>query len=153
MILSPDHLLYLSDGTYVWTASRVASAWAVIRGKTQELLVQRNYTELCLLIGLPGAGKSTWLQKNYKPHVLYVDAVFSSRQSRDPFIQLALAANKPVHAVVFTTPYAVCAARNDLREDDRKVPVDKMEKFRDDLTAEPPELGTEFQSMTTVSTS
>lgn len=138
MILSPDHLLVDLDGTYRFTRERVRAAWDAVAEKTREALRDPAVRGLVLLVGVPGSGKTTWLRSHEDPSLVYVDAVFPSRRSREPFVGLAREAGKPSLALVFTTPFETCLARNDLRHEGRRVPPEKMEQFRSELEAEPP---------------
>jgi predicted kinase len=148
LILSPDHFMYESDGTYRWTPERVVSAWALTLKKVAENLPASR--ELVLLVGIPGAGKSTWLTRHKVPGTLYVDATFFNKVSRAPFIAEARRLGRPVKAVWVNTSLEVCLARNDLRPEDRKVPAEKMHGYHAALEADPPSLDEGFEQVVTV---
>lgn len=145
MILSPDHFLYHADGTYDWTPSRVSSAWRMTLEGVARLLQDPRITSLTLLMGLPGAGKSTWLRHHEVSGVLYVDATFMTRESRLPFLREALAAGKPCDVVFLNTDLEVCQERNASRSSDRAVPREKMIQFA--LALESPTMDEGFRSI------
>ena len=148
MNLSPDHFLYESDGTYVWTPARVRTGWALTVQKFRELLP--SYSAAVLLIGVPGAGKSTWLRANQQPDVLYVDATFTRGIERQPFIEMAQQMGIPIHAVWIHTAFETCVARNSERPEDRAVDRIKMIQMRDNLEADPPTVTEGFSIVTVV---
>jgi predicted kinase len=151
VILSPDHFLYDADGRYAWSPERVTSAWRLTVSKTREALADPRVRKLVLLVGLPGAGKTTWLAGHHDRDVLYVDATFVRRGDRTSFVSLAREAGKPCGAVLFTTPFDLCASRNSLRPPDRSVPPEKMEEMQARLTETPPNFSEGFSEVTLVS--
>lgn len=150
MILSPDDVL-ASDGPYLWTQERVSFAWATVLGRASSLLASPEVRKLVLLVGLPGAGKTTWLRSHEEPDVLYVDATFTKRSERARLLELSASACKPCGVVLFTTPYDLCASRNALRPPGRSVPIEKMEKLHSQLSGTPPDLSEGFSDILLVS--
>lgn len=150
MILSPDHFLIDADGNYSWSPSQVKAAWAATERRVKEFLEDPRYKKLVLLVGIPGAGKSTWLRQHADPFTIYVDATFTLLMARKPFVELAQQANKQVEAVLLDTSFEECCRRNDLRSADRKVPLEKMIRFRDQLLDEPPTLEEGFTKVSRV---
>lgn len=146
MILSPDHLMYTSEGEYAWTEARCAAAWKEISEKFNSSV--GSYYRAVLLVGVPGAGKSTWLQKNAQGGTLYVDATFAKRGHRAPFIHAARRANVPCEAVWIDTPLEVCLQRNSQRSPDRVIP--HLESFHKNLLEEPPSIQEGFSKVTIV---
>jgi len=140
VILSPDHFLIDADGIYSWSPSQAAAAWAATERRVKEFLADPRYTKLVLLVGVPGAGKSTWLQQNQDPYTIYVDATFTLQRARQPFLLAAQQVSKQVEAVLLDTSFEECCRRNDLRSDDRRVPLEKLIRFRDQLLSESPTL-------------
>lgn len=136
MILSPDHFLVRGDGTYDWSPSRVSSAWKMTLDRVEELLPTSQ--ELVLLVGIPGAGKTTWLKNHHTFTLLYVDATLVKKSDRAILIQIAQRMNKTCSAVLLDTPFDECVRRNDLRSDDRRVPYQKMAEFQRLLLETPP---------------
>lgn len=147
MILSPDHFLMHADGSYDWTPSRVASAWAITIEKARTAIHSPRNHKLVLLVGLPGAGKTTWLQSHQEPSTVYVDATFTKRSERAVFISIAADANRPIQAIVFSTPFEECLRRNSLRSVDRSVPMEKMTKLWAQLQDTPPGLDEGFDEI------
>lgn len=150
MIISPDHFLVDADGQYIWTPAGVASAWQATITRVTDLLGDPRYKGVVLLCGLPASGKTTWLKTHAKDDILYVDAVFSLKSRREPFIKLAAEKGKPIEVVFLDTPYEICVARNSQRSEDRQVPPDKMDRFHKDISAELPEISEGFTRVTFV---
>jgi predicted kinase len=150
VIISPDHFLIEPDGTYVWTRGRSQAAWVATIDRVRSLLAEPGFRGLVLLAGLPGAGKSTWLEAHQDPHLVYVDATFTRRAHRAPFLQIAANAEKPADAVLLDTPFEECLRRNNLRPTDRKVPPEKMVQFLNEISVDPPTLGEGFKTVTRV---
>lgn len=147
MILSPDHLMFTSDGVYVWTEDRCAAAWKETTEKFNSLI--NTYYQAALLIGVPGSGKSTWLQKNAQGGTLYVDATFAKKGHRAPFIQMARRAGVPIIGVWINTPLEVCTQRNLQRSPDRVIP--HLEAFHKNLLEEPPSTQEGFSKVLIIS--
>jgi predicted kinase len=150
MILSPDHFLIDAEGNYSWSPLQAKTAWAATERRVKEFLADPRYKKLVLLVGVPGAGKSTWLRQHADPFTIYVDATFTLKMARRPFVELAQQVNKQVEVFLFETPFEQCCRRNDQRSADRKVPLDKMIKFRDQLVSEPPTLEEGFSQVVRV---
>lgn len=132
MIISPDHLLF-SHGKYLWTVTSVRAAWATCMQNLQRAVKCGQYTELVLLCGLPGSGKSTWLKSNNKSSVIYFDATLVKPKDRRPLIDIAKNNNFNVSAVFFDTPFHICMNRNAQRTIDRIVPIETMYNMRSRL--------------------
>lgn len=138
MIISPDHQLYLPDGTYHWTPDRVKQAWADSKQEYARCLASGTFTRVVLLMGIPAAGKSTWLTANHEDDVLYFDATFDLPFKREPYIRLARAVGLPVEIVWLDTPLEVCIERNAARPADRRVPEDTMRAMHAKILSSPP---------------
>ena len=140
MIVSPDTYLYTEDGKYHWTPERVQEAWDRSREAFDGHLQWGNPSKVVLLMGVPGAGKSTWLAEHMMAGVLYFDATFDLPWKREPWIKKALAADLPlgVEIVWFDIPLAVCIARNALRAEDRRVPEAIIRATHDKIMSSPP---------------
>lgn len=151
MIISPDHFLVHADGTYDWTPSRVSSAWALTLTKVRDALSNPRYRRLVLLVGIPGAGKTTWLRSHAEADTIYIDATFTKRSDRTHMVHLVAELDRPIGVVLFSTPFEECLRRNALRTVDRIVPNEKMFELRAQLTDTPPVLSEGFDEIQIVS--
>ena len=109
--------------------------------------------ELVVLVGLQGAGKTTWVSRNLPGHTVVskdhwpharrreerqrrvvaglladgarvvVDNTNPSPAERAPLVELARAAGVPVRAVFLDVPLEVCRARNAARTGRAQVPL------------------------------
>lgn len=147
MVLSPDKLLF-EDGLYLWTPERVAQAWWAV---TEEARRQTPLHEaVVLLVGPPGAGKSTWLAAHEDPRFLYVDAVFPTAEVRQKF--LAQVGTTSTQAIYVRTSLEECLRRNATRSSDRRIPEDKVRRYYDLLSRSPPTLDEGFKQVIIVET-
>jgi len=138
MVVSPDSFLYTPDGVYLWSVPRVKQAWADAKTAFDRALGTGAFTKVVLLMGVPAAGKSTWLSENARPDVLHFDATFALPQWREPWITAARSAGVPVEIVWLDTPLSVCIERNARRSEDRMVPEDTMRAMHSKITSSPP---------------
>ena len=149
MILSPDALLLHPDGRYEWSPDRAYRAWMASMRTLAEVLPR--CTHLVVMVGLPGAGKTTWLTAQaaeMDTSIVYFDATLTRRMDRAPLLQAALRAERPVDAVWHDTPVAVCRARNALRSLERRVPDAAFDAMVRRITA--PAIGEGFRMVTRV---
>ena len=138
MIISPDSLLYTEEGRYHWTPDRVKKAWADSKQEYARCLASGTFTRVVLLMGIPAAGKSTWLAANHEDDVLYFDATFDLPFKRKPYIRLARAAGVSVEIVWPDTPLSVCIERNAARSEDRRVPEAVLRATQAKIADKPP---------------
>ncbi len=143
MIISPDHFLMTPEGQYHWTKERVAQAWEESTQKFKAALASGEFDRVVLLMGAPGSGKSTWLEKNQKPGILFFDAVFKDWKVRAPYLRLAEDAGYYPEVVWVRTPLEVCLERNALRSQDRKVPEETLRGMWETIEKSPPNPGQE----------
>ncbi len=150
LVLCPDKALYTEEGLYEWSPARSQQAWEDTFNRCQELLSCPEVHSLALLIGVPGAGKSTWLETFRELDVVYVDGTFTSRIRRLPFIELAQQAGKAVGGVLIDTPLATCILRNAARDPDRRVPSESLTRMAVSLRDDPPTLQEGFTTLVAI---
>lgn len=151
MVICPDDLLIdYATGTYAWSADAAYAAWLRSAARFTSALADADMDRLVLVVGLPGAGKTTWIAANPQaPNVLVLDAAAMCRRAeRKWFIQQALNAGWLVEAIMLDVPFDVCVARNAARPDGRRVPDDNMQRWRRALQGAPPALDEGFVSIT-----
>jgi predicted kinase len=110
-------------------------------------MAQRSFTELLsgvdlvvALAGAPGAGKTTWVQENRRPGVLYLDATLSRRKTRREVCGVTASAGRPIYCVFLDVDLDVCLTRNATRSPDRRVPPSNIEQAHHRLTVCPPDV-------------
>ena len=151
MVISPDDFLIVAEtGEYVWTLDRVKAAWRETYHQFQAALKYGMFKKVILLIGIPASGKSTWLNSHKEPDTLYVDATFSSKMARYPFLGWAGEKGIPIEAIVMDTPIAVCLSRNQCRPINRQVPEDQVINMAVKLQTEMPTTEEGFAKVTHV---
>lgn len=136
-IVEPDALRVGADGTY---DGAVAMDWSVRAASMQawELAVLRVGSIAVVLVGPPGAGKSTWLAANRRPSAVYFDATMTWPPTREQAIRIAREAGRVVELVVFKTPLEVCLQRNATRPVGRRVPESQVIRQWHELRDKPP---------------
>ena len=151
MIISPDHHIYNDDGTYVWSPGRVKYAWWLCKNLLREF--QEAFGTIYLLVGVPGAGKSTWIAQNGSSDQLYVDATFTEYKGRKDYIKLirSMDPHKRIVAVVFHVDVEVAIQRNATRTEDRRIPEDIIRKMHQRLQSHPVTLAEGFDEIVVVS--
>ncbi len=150
MIISPDNFL-MEGSKYVWTQGRAGWAWKQAFKALAEAIQSGNYTSITIMMGTPGAGKSTWLASNRQEGVIYFDACFATPKARREFMR-EVGNRLPVDVVYLTTPLEVAKTRNNTRTPDRRIGEEVLERMFANLQANPPKLTEGFRSITTVST-
>ena len=138
MLVCPDDYLMTESGEYHWTTERVIAAWDRARETFEGHLKWGRPEKVVLLMGVSGAGKSTWRSENQSAKVLYFDATFDLPWKREPYLQLAFLEKVPVEVVWIDTPLEVCLHRNSKRTSDRKVPEDVLRAMHDKISKNPP---------------
>ena len=157
MIISPDDFLYQTDPitgqqTYVWSPTRVKAAWQETFRALERAIRNPKFTKLVLLVGIPAAGKSTWLKSHHEQDAIYIDATFTQKWARQKPIELAKRYGKRVEAVFLDVPLPVSLERNSHRSPDRRVPDDTIINMAVNLSQEPPSMSEGFDKVLKVQT-
>jgi predicted kinase len=134
-VVSPDHhLIDPTTGLYRWTPARARAAWGQATAELHEALAAGGVSHVVLMVGIPAAGKTSWLHQNAKPGGVYFDATFKDAYARRPIIAVVLQYGVPVEAVVLLTPLDEALRRNATRTPDRRVPDEVLQRMHADLT-------------------
>lgn len=121
------------------TNADVGEAWAEAHRMLRAALARPEIERLIVMVGIPGAGKSTWLK--YQPHdpgVIAFDAVFADRNRRIAMARRGHEAGKAAWCVWLTTDLATCIERNDRRPAWRRVPEPFLRRCEAQLRLAPP---------------
>ncbi len=116
----------------------------------KQAVASTQFKSITLMAGVPGAGKSTFVEKNNDPSVLYLDTVGARPGFRQSVINIARKAGLPVDIVFVDTPFETCVARNSLRSEGRKVPYEALERAAAHLKAYPPTKAEGFRHVTVI---
>lgn len=144
MIICPDSLLEDENGSYVWSPEQARVCWDQALKQLEEIKNQADV--IVLLVGVPAAGKSTWLAaQTLEPRTIYFDATFTRQAGRAEVLDRV--PNLTKVAVVFKTPFGVCLQRNHERPKDRRVPWETMNRMYEQLRREPPQPNEGFSSI------
>lgn len=166
--ISPDQFLFTEEGEYIWTPERLAVAWDKAYEKFADLLGSTGLRP-ALTIGIPGSGKTTWIEFLQRicerecgvpashrsdewvwEDYLFFDATLCTRTMRRPLLEIAQSLDKQIEAVVFEVPFITALRRNALREADRRVPMPTMIRWLEGLEKEPPTLAEGFWRITAI---
>ena len=123
MHINPDHFLE-TDGGRLTTHDRNNEAWRQsYKAFHQALASAGQDTEVYVLVGAQGSGKSTWARQLARtlPKAIIFDAILVKHRERTPLLAAAEAKRVKTIAVWFKTPLAVCLARNAARLPDEVV--------------------------------
>ena len=150
MHINPDHFLETDKGR-VFTHERNNEAWKKsYQLFHQALQVGKPNTEIYVLIGAQGSGKSTWAKKlaRVQPEAIIFDALLIKYRERMPILAAAEARGINTIAVWFKAPLAVCLKRNAARSVDEAVPEQAVRNVFAAL--EPPTLAEGFAKIVEV---
>lgn len=137
MHINPDHFLVTESGRVV-TPERNTVAWEqCYRALAGELDRQADASEVLVLVGPQGAGKSSWARsyaaKN--PSTIIFDAMLVTRAERAPILRAVKEHSGTAVAIWFDTPLDICIARNATRPVDERVPVQAIRNVHAALEA------------------
>lgn len=123
--INPDHYLETATGR-VFTAERNKMAWE--RAFVDLSLALRGSSPpktLYVVMGIQGAGKTTWITSNrsFLANAVVFDAALPARAHRAKVLAIAAQAGSPAIAVWMNTKLELALARNRLRPADQQVPV------------------------------
>lgn len=152
LIVSPDDFR-MDDGKYVHHAEEQKPIWDASYALLKELISQPDHHTLRVMVGLPGAGKSTWICANKAQGVVTFDATMARRKSRKQILQFARQyghSDLLLCAVFVNTPLVDCRARNALRSQDRCVPDEVLTRMHLSLSQAPPSLSEGWDQLVTV---
>ena len=153
-IICPDDLLINEEGKYEWTLERATDAHRKCHDAWQRELFMRRPERAILLIGAPGAGKSTWAKGLGDENVVVFDATLNLPYKRRPLVQMAHKERIDVHFVLFLTPLHICLERNSGRREDRKIPEAIIKDMDRKIRMSPPQkLRENYQRLDVVRTS
>ncbi|GLK57865.1 MULTISPECIES: AAA family ATPase [Azotobacter] len=124
MHINPDNFLETANGR-LFTYERNNEAWKCsYRAFHQALAHADSDTEIYVLVGAQGSGKSTWAARldSDRANVIIFDALLVKYRERIPILAAAESKRLKTIAVWFRTPLEVCLARNAARAADELVP-------------------------------
>lgn len=135
MILSPEARIP-RDGAR--SREVVAEAWASCRRELRAALQDPAIHTVIVMVGVPGAGKSTWCAAQDGPGVVVFDAVWSHPGRRRAMATQIRTAGRKAVAVWVRTPVQVCLARQSARPLWRRVPQSVCLRAAAALHVQPP---------------
>jgi predicted kinase len=144
MHINPDHFLQTETGR-VTTRARNNEAWRQsYKTFHQALAAAAPGTEVYVLVGAQGSGKSTWARKLAMSAVraIIFDAILVKYQERVPVLAAAEAKGLKTIAVWFNTPLEICLVRNAARPPDEVVPEQALKNVF--AAIEPPSVAEGF---------
>ena len=136
LVVRADDFRADDRGFYSHAGDMGLIAWRMAERVFAELLPLVD--EVRALAGVPGAGKSTWIEQHGVEGVLYLDSMLAARKTRRAVCGMAAAAGRPIDCVLIDTDLDVCLARNQERSPDRRVPVPYILGAHRRLTLCPP---------------
>ncbi|MES2436507.1 MAG: AAA family ATPase [Patescibacteria group bacterium] len=139
MIIEPDQHYY-ENGKYVWTPEKRAAAWEKCFTVLEQEATSGKFKKIVMLIGIPGAGKSTYTKAHDSESTIIFDGVFVNPKERERAITIAHSTGLPIEGVWLNTPLEICLERNAQRTDDRKVREDHVTMMYENLQKNKPRL-------------
>jgi predicted kinase len=136
IVISPEALREQGPGR---PEEDVGEAWAEAHRALRGALADEQVERVLVMVGIPGAGKSTWLaSRPHDPSTVAFDAVFADRKRRAAIARRIRGAGKDAIAVWLRTPLHVCLERNATRPAWRMVPEAFLRRVDVQLRLAPP---------------
>ncbi|MCD5995738.1 hypothetical protein KDX38_19595 [Pseudomonas sp. CDFA 602] len=153
IVINPDDYLETPDGR-VFTPERNQRAWQHAYAELDTALSKAEPgTRLYLVIGVQGAGKSTWIRNNIERlgnRAIIFDAALPKAQHREKIMALAMQHSVPVTGVLIQASLEIALFRNNCRSADKVVPEDAVRNVFNML--EPPHTDEGFANIEYVDT-
>jgi len=121
-----------------FTQETIGEAFKKAYRELKEILAKGEVESIAMMIGPPGAGKSTYVENNRKSGVLYFDSVAARRSARKALLNIAQTYGVPVDAIVMGTNGDTCLKRNEARDEKRRVPDSAVLSAIELMDQEPP---------------
>jgi predicted kinase len=138
VVIETDKYLGEANGDN-WTPAGFEKAWQLSLAAFAEALQQPGARRAVLVLGIPGAGKSTLSAAAKRPgDVILDEAKLVYAERRDAATAVALQSGLPVEVIWVDTPLRVCKERNNLRASNRRVPDLILEEADRLLDTHPP---------------
>jgi predicted kinase len=139
-VLRPDDLLPKGEGR--WTRETVGEAFAACaRALRDEVLPDPAIRTVIVMVGLSGAGKTTWCARQPEdPSTVVYDVVNADAARRAALAKRITAAGKDAVVVWVQTPITLCLARQQSRPPWRQVPEAAIRSSAINLRRTPPTL-------------
>lgn len=136
MIICPDELLRKGPGRWndVDVSGAFRESWQAFKGALENPLV----VTAGVVMGLPGAGKSTWCSQHDSAKCVLWDGVWQDPGRRSAMASMIRAAGKTPVAVMVVAGLEVAMARNSERPAWRRVPDKAILQAHARFQAAPP---------------
>lgn len=128
-VINPDDFLETEEGR-VFTPERNAQAWASAYASLEAALSHgRSDVRLFVVMGVQGAGKSTWIERHrgtLGENAVVFDAAVPAARHRDKLLAIAKRYNVAAIAVWVQSSLEDALRRNRLRTPDEQVPEEAI---------------------------
>ncbi|UTH72776.1 hypothetical protein [Chromobacterium sp. IIBBL 290-4] len=146
--INPDHYLNRVGNTLP-RPEQGKRAWMLAYQELDKKLRQgQGQLKLCLVCGLQGSGKSSWIKQyghGLGDRIIFLDAALPSRQARSKALTIASDNDSRAIAVWVHAPLKLALARNALRPPEQWVPETIIQHTHE--LWQPPQLDEGFQQV------